>query len=270
MMDSAQKYDIDAIFPTAVKAVLRILNHHDIATCMVGEVAYNYYKVPDVIHVRFKFPPSLAVSTWQPESQSCSVGCGILRTRRGRQHHLNQHQPYEKDPYAELHLYNEYKSTFPRLTTTGWLARPFSFVIFPASICRLQPLATHAFRPVDSLQADSAFSKNILQDFEADDLKAMTFPRLAPFLTSLTRRYLELDDDNMAACAVEHIVEGLDLSDDWCTQHLDSASPEVVDFVRGRIRGKKARIAYYQDNAVTCMLASEEEAKRASRIPGYQ
>lgn len=133
----------------------------------------------------------------------------------------------------------------------------------------MQPLSTHVFRPVDNLQSDSAFSKEILQDIEADDLKTMSFSHLAPFLTSLTKRYLELDDD-MAAGAVEHIVDGLDLSDDWCAQHLDSASLEVVEFVRGRIRGKKSRIAYYQDNTATCMLADNEEAERVSKIPGYQ
>lgn len=58
-MDSEQKYNIDAIFPTAVKAVLRILDHHDIATCMIRELACNYYNVPDFIHVRLNFPNRL-------------------------------------------------------------------------------------------------------------------------------------------------------------------------------------------------------------------
>lgn len=173
----------------------------------------------------------------------------------------------KKDPYAEIHVHNEYKSTFPRLTTTGWLPRPVTFVIFPASICGLQPIQMHSFRPVDYFQSDSEFSKEILQGIDAEDLKTMSFPRLAPFITSLTTRYLELGDD-MAAAAVEHLVDGLNLSDAWCVKALASASLEVIEFVQERIRGKKSRIDYYQDNTVTCMIADEDQAKRVERIPG--
>lgn len=172
------------------------------------------------------------------------------------------------DPYADIHLYNEYKSKFPRLTTTSWLPDPITFVIFPASVCGLQPLETHAFRPGDYIMPDSEFSKEILEDLDAEDLRNMLFPRLAPFMTSLAKRYLEWGDD-MAAAAVEHLVDGLDISDAWCTTQLHSVSPDVLEFVQERIRGKKSRIAYYQDNTVTCMIVDEEQAKRVSTIPGY-
>lgn len=173
------------------------------------------------------------------------------------------------DPYADIHLYNEYKSKFPRLTTTSWLPHPITFVVFPASVCGLQPLETHAFQPRDYIKSDSEFSKEILEGIEAQDLKTMSFPHLAPFITSLTSRYLNLGDD-MAAAAVEHIVDGLNISESWCLKQLHSASPQVLGFVQELIRGKKSRIAYYQDNTVTCMLADEEQAIKVTKIPGYE
>lgn len=50
-MSSEIRQDVEMLFPTAVKVVLRILDHHKIKTCLVGEFALNYYNVPDVVHV---------------------------------------------------------------------------------------------------------------------------------------------------------------------------------------------------------------------------
>lgn len=50
-MFSEKSQGIDMLFPTAIKAVLRILKHNSIPACLVGELALNYYNVPDVVHV---------------------------------------------------------------------------------------------------------------------------------------------------------------------------------------------------------------------------
>lgn len=62
MMESQQRHGVDLIFPTAIKAILRILNHHNIATCIIGELAYNYYNVPDVVHVSLNFVARLLLT----------------------------------------------------------------------------------------------------------------------------------------------------------------------------------------------------------------
>lgn len=50
-MSSEKPQGVDMLFPTAIKAVLRILEHNSIMACLVGELALNYYNVPDVVHV---------------------------------------------------------------------------------------------------------------------------------------------------------------------------------------------------------------------------
>lgn len=176
---------------------------------------------------------------------------------------------FEIQDYVDINAHNEYKSCFSRLQTTGWLPRPVSFVILPTSFCGLQPLDTCAFRPCANTIPESEFSKEILEAVGEEDVATFPFPCLAPFIAGLVQRYLETSDD-MAAVAVEHLVDGLDLSEAWCNQHLSATSSEVKEFVDRLIRGKKSRIAYYQDNEVTCMIANEEQARRLFRIPGYQ
>lgn len=182
---------------------------------------------------------------------------------------LKQTGLFEIEGYADINAHNEYKSGFSRLKTTAWLPRPVSFVILPASFCGLQPLDTCAFRPCEDVQTDYEFSKEILEAIGKEDVATFQFPRLAPFVTGLVKRYLETGDD-MAAVAVEHLVDGLNLSEAWCNQNLSATSSEVTEFVERLIRGKKSRIAYYQDNKVTCMISDEKQASRLFRIPGYQ
>lgn len=39
-----------------IKIALHILEHAGICTCLVGEIALNYYNVPRVLHVRINRP----------------------------------------------------------------------------------------------------------------------------------------------------------------------------------------------------------------------
>lgn len=177
---------------------------------------------------------------------------------------------FKKEGYKNLNAHNEYKSGCLRLVTTAWLHRPVSFVVFPASFYGLQPLDAHTFRPCEHVKSDSEFSKEILDTVHERDVRNWRFPRLAPYIASLAKRYLETGDD-MAAMAVEHLVDGLDLSETWYDQQMDKETPmEVTGFVTRLIRGKKSRIAYYQEHKVTCMIADEEQASKLTRIPGYQ
>lgn len=271
--------DVDMLLPTAIKATLRILDYHNIVACMVGELAYNYYNVPDVVHVCRKPSPFLTpiapLVCAQHSSFSLSHAlqdvemCVRDQDVENASLALTETGLYKIEPYKDIHAHNEYKIRFSRLTTTGWLPHQVSFVIFPASFCGLHPLETHVFRPGDYAQPGSQLSKEILDSISEDDVKSWYFPRLTPFVTGLVKRYLETGDD-MAAAAVEHLVDGLNLSDAWCGSRLYSASPGITEFFQRLVNGKKSRIAYYQDNTVTCMIADKEQANRVTRIPGYE
>lgn len=176
---------------------------------------------------------------------------------------------FKRDDYTEINPHIEYKCGFPRLSTSEWLALPVSFVIFPASFCGLEPLDVNTVRPAECAQGSFVFSGEMLDSIPRDDIKTFCFPRLAPFIKGLAERYLYKSDD-MAAVAAEHLVDGMNLSKPWCDEQLHAASPEVVDFVESLIRGKQSRIAYYQDNTVTCMVVDEEQASKLPHIPGYK
>lgn len=175
----------------------------------------------------------------------------------------------KKVPFTQVDHDNEFMIDFPRVTTTEWTPEVVSFVILPASACGLQPLGKNSFRPVDYWTSNSILSDELQGAIDAEDIKNMRFPRLPPFFTGLAKRYLETPERNfLAASGAEHLVDGLNISHEWCDKHLPPDTAETA-FVRKLVAGRKGRIDYWQDHTVTTFLADEEQARRASKIPGY-
>lgn len=168
-----QNHGIDMLFSSAIKATMRILNHRNIAACIVGELAFNYYNVPGVVHVRLKLCGDLSLVEGDQlihALQDVEI-CVPDQIVDDASLTLTETGLFENNSYSDIHAHNEYKFRFLRLITTDWLARPVSFVIFPASFCGLQPLDTHAFRPVDYTLSASEFSKEIPDSIHKEDLR---------------------------------------------------------------------------------------------------
>lgn len=72
----------------------------------------------------------------------------------------------------------------------------------------------------------------------------------------------------MAAMAIDGLIDGMDLDEQWCMQHVTGLSPAITEYLLSRVRGKLRRIDYYQDNTVTCIIADEDERWRLLKVPG--
>ena len=151
------------------------------------------------------------------------------------------------------------------MRTTHW-ATPQTVVIFPASYLGLDPIEQALARPGSG--SDSHISKE-LSDYSPEQVARLPFPRLAPFLRGMARRFLDTNDD-VARIAVEQLVDGMDLSQTWVKRKLDQSEADVLSLVARLVRGKRGRLDTFSDNIVTCFVRDLDEANRLPLIPGYQ
>lgn len=70
--------------------------------------------------------------------------------------------------------------------------------------------------------------------------------------------------------AVEQLVDGMNLDDDWCEKNLCNASLKVHQLATRVVAGKQSRLDDFSNNTVTCFIANAGEAERLRRIPGYE
>ncbi|RDA94663.1 hypothetical protein CP533_2412 [Ophiocordyceps camponoti-saundersi (nom. inval.)] len=221
---------------TTVKVIGRILNYHGVSMCLVGEFALNYYNVPRVCHDLEICVPKSSSST--ASDLLCSTG--LFETCDLDQQSFNN--------------FTEHKRGFPRIQTTGWTLPQQAIVIYPDSFHGLNPLKETLLQLVCDSDHRFHISKE-LAHLNRQDIAGLPLPRLAPFLKGLAHRYLASRDD-MALIAVEQLVDGMNLDQDWVTRNFAPSDAAVIDLVMKQVDSKQSRIDYVSENLITCFVTS--------------
>ncbi|KAG6001468.1 hypothetical protein E4U21_004300 [Claviceps maximensis] len=230
-----------------LKVAAAILRHHGVPMCIVGEVALNYYNVPRVIH---------ELEICVPKSSSF-VAAGLLCS-------TGLFRPSELQ--SDFNCYSEFKRGIPRVQTTSWCL-PQTVLIFDGAFYGFECIEdVRVAHSADNCDRETHTSKEL--QLSRDEMTSLPFPRLAPLLRGVARRWLDTKDD-VAKIAVEQLVDGMDLDEAWMEKHLGGCDAPLLDLVRGRITSKKRRIDYFMDHKITCYIFDEEEAQRVKFIPGY-
>lgn len=164
---------------------------------------------------------------------------------------------------GDFNNYTEYKRDIPRVRTTPWCP-PQTIVIFTAAFFGFDSIKNILIPPIH--ERNIHISKEI--QLNRDDITDLHFPRLAPLLKGLARRFLDTRDD-VAMIAVEQLVDGMNLDEAWVERQLGGADATLLDLVMSQIRSKKSRIDYYMDNQITCFISDQEEAEKVRLIPGF-
>ncbi|KAF1951785.1 hypothetical protein CC80DRAFT_553152 [Byssothecium circinans] len=251
MTESTTHQSSSTPFAATLKVIFKVLEDSNIRACLIGEVALNYYNVPDVIH-----DVEIAVPTDQ-----LTDAVGALRRRGGL------FEPHGYDP-TSFTAHTEHKRGFPRFSVTASTPK-ISVILFPASFSGLEPLEACSVHGPDLSSSGRVFSSQILDSMTPMEVEAFCFPLLGPFFVGLLKRYAENIWDEMAMVGAEHLVDGMNLDEEWCRKNLVDVPDGVVQLARRLVKGKQSRIAYYQDNTVTCFIKDEQEAAILRRIPGF-
>lgn len=166
----------------------------------------------------------------------------------------------------DYNLFTDYKKGFPRLLATSQTKPALTIILFSDTCFGLDPLDRNIVCH-DKVPYFATYSRQIMDLAPSDEIKYLTVPRLPPFLSGLCRRFLE-SNDGMARIAVEQLVDGMDLDEQWVEINLSSAEPKVRRLVMILISEKSSRYDEFSDNLVTCFIADEEEGERLRWIPG--
>ncbi|TVY83018.1 hypothetical protein LSUE1_G002428 [Lachnellula suecica] len=233
-----------------LKVALRVLEYAGITTCLVGEIALNYYNVPRVVH-------DLEICVPENLVQKASA---ILRDTG----------LFGFDDIPDFDNYNEYKRGFPRLRSSPWISPASNFLILADTSYGLAPLIDHIV-PRENSSSDPEFSSQILGMVSAAELKGLPMPRLPSLIVGLCQKYLQSYDD-IAMIAAEQLVDGMNLDESWCERNLHPSkiTPEARQLATRLAAGRISRLDEFSENTITCFIADESEAKRLQKIPGYE
>ena len=162
-------------------------------------------------------------------------------------------------------LYTDYKKGYPRFRYLPDTVDDIHVIVFSDRAISFEPLDEHVFVPDIIDPRFNDFSHEIVDSYQAQEVASLPFPYFAPFFRSRCRLYVKTRDAP-AAMAVEQLVDGLNLDEDWCRRHLQL---DEIDFALDRVKTKNNRIDYYSDNEVTCFIANEGVAKKVRSLPGF-
>ncbi|KAM5447926.1 hypothetical protein MaudCBS49596_005723 [Microsporum audouinii] len=146
--------------------------------------------------------------------------------------------------------------------------RSFNVIVLPDTLYHLDPLPNNIVQiqtyPPDQIR----FSRQLDYSKDLNALSSVPIPRLATLLQGASQRYLESKVYAMAVC-VEELVDGMNLDEAWCLDHLDTRKHRVMEFILDRIASKVSRISEFQPDNITIFVETEEEAQTLRMIPGY-
>ncbi|CAJ2507504.1 Uu.00g086900.m01.CDS01 [Anthostomella pinea] len=171
-------------------------------------------------------------------------------------------EPFEADD--DFNNYTEYKRGFPLVRTTSWTHPPQTIVIFPAALFGLDPIEDIL---IEQPSDQKIHISKELSDMDSRDVAHLPLPRLASLIIGLARRFLDTGDD-IAMIAVEQLVDGMNLDEEWSRKHLGGVANAVRLLVDSQIGGKASRIDYFSDNKITCFISDQEEAQSVRLITG--
>ncbi|EGX95924.1 hypothetical protein CCM_00578 [Cordyceps militaris CM01] len=230
---------------TPIEVVNRVLGGCGIAVCSVGELVLNYYNVPRAIY----------------ELEFC-VSRGYLVLAAAKLCLSGNFEPC--DPEPTINNYTEYKRGFPRLRTTFLPDRQQTIIIFTAHVYGLEPLAEKTL----TIRAPDCHVSKEMDGFNAEEMAAMTLPRLAPYLRGQAAKFLSTRDD-MAMIAVEELIDGMDLDEGWVSDQLQDCEPAARSLILQNIANKPFRMDHFSENTITCFVRDKEEAEYVKSIAGY-
>ena len=161
-------------------------------------------------------------------------------------------------------LYTIHKQGVPRFR---YLPEPSSYVVlFPDDCLGLAPLKKNILHPKRD-EDGAEYSREISDVIPASKIAETPIPLLGPLFSGQCSRYLETNYP-MLAIAAEQLVDGMDLDEEWCKQHMSASTPETLSFALTLVAGKASRIDYFSSNTVTCFIPDEQERQRLLRVPG--
>lgn len=141
-----------------------------------------------------------------------------------------------------------------------------TLVIFPDTYFHLQPLEHSIVQRSAYSTARTKFSKEFNFSTDLSELSEIPVPRLSSLLQGLLKRVCETGDIYTAIC-VEQLVDGMALSEAWCSTHLERNREGELQYVLGVIQTRPQRQnlfleddAYHrQDDQELMMIPGSDE-----------
>lgn len=112
-----------------------------------------------------------------------------------------------------------------------------------------------------------AYSKEIIEYIDAQELERLPFPALAKLLLNFCSIFSK-NGDVAGAIGIEQLVDGMDLDMEWLRQHLPMLNKQNFAIIRRFIDKKGQRMDEFNGNEITCFIRDSEEARQVRRIPG--
>jgi hypothetical protein len=160
-------------------------------------------------------------------------------------------------------LYTIHKQGVPRFRH---LPEPsFRVILFPDDCLGLAPLKKHILR-AKRHEDGAEYSHEISDIIPSSKVSETPIPLLGPFFSGQCARYYLETKDIIFAMAAEQLVDGMDLDEEWCKQHMSTSTPETLSFALTLVAGKASRIDYFSSNTVTCFIPDEQERQRLLRV----
>ncbi|KAJ5828173.1 uncharacterized protein N7525_006426 [Penicillium rubens] len=225
-----------------IKPLLISLNEADIPVCVIGEVVLNYYNVPRVVH---------DIEICVPELSLPEVVSNVSSTTE-----------LERVEVKDYDLFTEYKRGFPTFKASNTSLR---LIVFPDTHFGIAPLR-QSIVPSDE-RASTACSKQILDLVPQCEVQDLPIPRLPNLFTGLCSRLFE-SGNLMARIAVEQLVDGMNLDDDWIESNLGGATIKVRNLAAQLVLEKGFR--HEEDMALGAMHSDFDAIRMQdlSSIPG--
>ena len=165
-----------------------------------------------------------------------------------------------------FNVYTEYRRGLPRFRFQQ--SATANVVLFPDGPLESGDTVSNII-PQSFHRRNSEYSSELLDLIPGDRISFLPLPFLGPLLSDYCRKYM-LSKDDMAAIAVEGLVDGMNLDHSWCLRNLTSLGPTELDYMSSILRKKGARMDDFSPNTVTCIVSNNEERERLLKVPGRE
>lgn len=243
--------------------VVQQLTLGNIPSCLVGELALNYYNVPRAVHVRIR-SYILKQVPYAKHSQEIEICVPTAHFSEALEILQNKCQLLKISDDVKADLFTDYKQNFPRfafqqgsnMKLTLLRDEVYGFQCFKDAIV-----------PKDDHHPDSYYSKDILDALSPDVILSLPFPSLGPLMGGSCTKYIQTRDI-VYAMAAEQLVDGMDIDLAWCQKHLTHLSSDEQQFAHDLVEGKRDRMDEFSGNEITCYVANSQHVSDLRRIPG--
>lgn len=162
----------------------------------------------------------------------------------------------------EFDLFTEYKRGFPTFKTPN---NGLRLLLFSDSYFGLSPL--HQNIVPDDERLSTTCSEQILDLVPRDEIQHLPVPRLPAFFIGLCSKFFE-SNDCMARIAVEQLMDGMDLDDDWIARNLGDTTVKVRELATQLVAEKTLRYAENMGLEAALPELGVSRMQDLSSIPG--